>query len=243
MNENTPNPDTQQDDLYYKRVLLVEDDERVADFIRRGLKAEGYAVEVAVTGQDAILLATEGQFQTIILDLGLPDIDGQQICEYLRDQRIETPILMLTARESTEAKVGGLRGGADDYMTKPFVFEELLARIEALMRRRRITSNTEPKAFCIADLVLNLDTHEVKRGESLIDLTPKEFALLEFFLRMQGKVLSRTRILEQVWGFSADPQTNVVDVHIRQLRRKMDDDFAIKLIKTVRGFGYKLDAT
>ena len=243
MNENTPNPDTQQDDLYYKRVLLVEDDERVADFIRRGLKAEGYAVEVAVTGQDAILLATEGQFQTIILDLGLPDIDGQKICEYLRDQRIETPILMLTARESTEAKVGGLRGGADDYMTKPFVFEELLARIEALMRRRRITSNTEPKAFCIADLVLNLETHEVKRGETLIDLTPKEFALLEFFLRMQGKVLSRTRILEQVWGFSADPQTNVVDVHIRQLRRKMDDDFAIKLIKTVRGFGYKLDAT
>ena len=243
MNENTPNPDTQQDDLYYKRVLLVEDDERVADFIRRGLKAEGYAVEVAVTGQDAILLATEGQFQTIILDLGLPDIDGQQICEYLRDQRIETPILMLTARESTEAKVGGLRGGADDYMTKPFVFEELLARIEALMRRRRITSNTEPKAFCIADLALNLETHEVRRGENLIDLTPKEFALLEFFLRMQGKVLSRTRILEQVWGFSADPQTNVVDVHIRQLRRKIDDDFAIKLIKTVRGFGYKLDAT
>ncbi len=243
MNENTPNPDTQQDDLYYKRVLLVEDDERVADFIRRGLKAEGYAVEVAVTGQDAILLATEGQFQTIILDLGLPDIDGQQICEYLRDQRIETPILMLTARESTEAKVGGLRGGADDYMTKPFVFEELLARIEALMRRRRITSNAEPKAFRIADLLLNLETHEVRRGETLIDLTPKEFALLEFLLRMQGKVLSRARILEQVWGFSADPQTNVVDVHIRQLRRKMDDDYAIKLIKTVRGFGYKLDAT
>lgn len=243
MNENTPNPDTQQDDLYYKRVLLVEDDERVADFIRRGLKAEGYAVELAVTGQDAILLATEGQFQTIILDLGLPDIDGQKICECLRARRVNTPILMLTAREGISDKVTGLRGGADDYMTKPFVFEELLARIEALMRRSRSAGNAEPKSFQLADLVLNLETHEVRRGETLIDLTPKEFALLEFLLRMQGKVLSRARILEQVWGFSADPQTNVVDVHIRQLRRKMDDDYAIKLIKTVRGFGYKLDAT
>ena len=243
MNEHPSNTSTFQEQMYYKRVLLIEDDNRIANFIQRGLKAEGYAVEVAVTGQEGLLLATEGRFQTIILDLGLPDIDGQKICEYLRAKRIDTPILMLTARESTEAKVGGLRGGADDYMTKPFVFEELLARIEALMRRRRITSNTEPKAFCIADLVLNLETHEVRRGGALIDLTPKEFALLEFFLRMQGKVLSRTRILEQVWGFSADPQTNVVDVHIRQLRRKIDDDFAIKLIKTVRGFGYKLDAT
>ena len=241
MNEHPSNSSTFQEQMYYKRVLLIEDDNRIANFIQRGLKAEGYAVEVAVTGQEGLLLATEGQFQTIILDLGLPDIDGQKICEYLRAKRIDTPILMLTAREGINDKITGLRGGADDYMTKPFVFEELLARIEALMRRGRAAGNAEPKTFQLADLMLDLETHEVKRGGSLIELTPKEFALLEFFLRRQGKVLSRARILEQVWGYNTDPQTNVVDVHIGQLRRKIDDDHAIKLLKTVRGFGYKLD--
>jgi len=241
MNENTSHSGTAQDGLYYKRVLLVEDDERIVNFIRRGLKAEGYAVEVAVTGQEGLLLATEAQFQTIILDLGLPDIDGQKICECLRARRVNTPILMLTAREGINDKVTGLRGGADDYMTKPFVFDELLARIEALMRRGRAAGNAEPKTFQLADLVLDLETHEVKRGGSLIELTPKEFALLEYFLSRQGKVLSRARILEQVWGYNADPQTNVVDVHIGQIRRKIDDGHAIKLLKTVRGFGYKLD--
>ena len=241
MNEHPSNTSTFQEQMYYKRVLLIEDDNRIANFIQRGLKAEGYAVEVAVTGQEGLLLATEGQFQTIILDLGLPDIDGQKICEYLRAKRIDTPILMLTAREGINDKLTGLRGGADDYMTKPFVFEELLARIEALMRRGRAAGNAEPKTFQLADLMLDLETHEVKRGGSLIELTPKEFALLEFFLRRQGKVLSRARILEQVWGYNADPQTNVVDVHIGQLRRKIDDGHAIKLLKTVRGFGYKLD--
>ena len=241
MNEHPSNTSTFQEQMYYKRVLLIEDDNRIANFIQRGLKAEGYAVEVAVTGQEGLLLATEGQFQTIILDLGLPDIDGQKICEYLRAKRIDTPILMLTAREGINDKITGLRGGADDYMTKPFVFDELLARIEALMRRGRAAGNAETKTFQLADLMLDLETHEVKRGGSLIELTPKEFALLEFFLRRQGKVLSRARILEQVWGYNADPQTNVVDVHIGQLRRKIDDDHAIKLLKTVRGFGYKLD--
>jgi two-component system OmpR family response regulator len=241
MNEHPSNTSTFQEQMYYKRVLLIEDDNRIANFIQRGLKAEGYAVEVAVTGQEGLLLATEGQFQTIILDLGLPDIDGQKICEYLRAKRIDTPILMLTAREGINDKITGLRGGADDYMTKPFVFEELLARIEALMRRGRAAGNAETKTFQLADLMLDLETHEVKRGGSLIELTPKEFALLEFFLRRQGKVLSRARILEQVWGYNADPQTNVVDVHIGQLRRKIDDGHAIKLLRTVRGFGYKLD--
>ena len=241
MNEHPSNTSTFQEQMYYKRVLLIEDDNRIANFIQRGLKAEGYAVEVAVTGQEGLLLATEGQFQTIILDLGLPDIDGQKICEYLRAKRIDTPILMLTAREGINDKITGLRGGADDYMTKPFVFEELLARIEALMRRGRAAGNAEPKTFQLADLMLDLETHEVKRGGSLIELTPKEFALLEFFLRRQGKVLSRARILEQVWGYNTDPQTNVVDVHIGQLRRKIDEGHAIKLLKTVRGFGYKLD--
>ena len=225
------------------RVLLVEDDERIVDFVQRGLKAEGYAVEIARSGLEAVALGAEGKFQAIILDLGLPDLNGRQVCERLRSMGVGTPILMLTARDTVQDKVTGLRSGADDYMTKPFAFEELLARIEALMRRRGGEIKPEIKEFQIADLILNGETHEVKRGATLIDLTPKEFALLECFMRMPGKVLSRTRILEQVWGYSADPLTNVVDVYIRQLRRKIDDDYDLKLLKTVRGFGYKLDAS
>lgn len=225
------------------RVLLVEDDQRIVDFIQRGLKAEGYVVEVARSGLEAITLGTEGKFQVIILDLGLPDINGRQVCEHLRNTGVGTPILMLTARDTVLDKVTGLRSGADDYMTKPFAFEELLARIEVLMRRGGGEIKPEVKEFRIADLALNMETHEVRRGETLIDLTPKEFALLECFMRMPGKVLSRTRILEQVWGYSADPLTNVVDVYIRQLRRKIDDEFDLKLLKTVRGYGYKLDAS
>ncbi len=227
----------------YMRVLLVEDDPRIVDFVQRGLKAEGYVVEVARSGLEAITLGTEGKFQVIILDLGLPDLNGRQVCERLRETGVGTPILMLTARDTVQDKVTGLRSGADDYMTKPFAFEELLARIEVLMRRGGGAIKPETKEFRIADLLLNLETHEVRRGETPIDLTPKEFALLECFMRMPGKVLSRTRILEQVWGYSADPLTNVVDVYIRQLRRKIDDDYDLKLLKTVRGYGYKLDAS
>jgi DNA-binding response OmpR family regulator len=223
------------------RVLLVEDDERIADFVQRGLKAEGFVIEVARSGQEAVSLGTEGKFQVIILDLGLPDLNGRQVCERLRSNGVDTPILMLTARDTVQDKVTGLRSGADDYMTKPFAFEELLARIEALMRRRGSEIKPEFKELRIADLVLNGETHEVRRKDVLIELTPKEFALLECFMRMPGKMLSRTRILEQVWGYSADPLTNVVDVYIRQLRRKIDDDHDLKLLKTVRGFGYKLD--
>jgi two-component system OmpR family response regulator len=227
----------------YMRVLLVEDDERIVDFVQRGLKAEGYVVDVARSGLEAITLGTAGKFQVVILDLGLPDINGREVCERLRSSGVGTPILMLTARDTVQDKVTGLRSGADDYMTKPFAFEELLARIEVLMRRRGGDIKPEIKEFRIADLILNAETHEVRRGDTLIDLTPKEFSLLECFMRMPGKVLSRTRILEQVWGYSADPLTNVVDVYIRQLRRKIDDDYDIKLLKTVRGFGYKLEAS
>ena len=230
-------------DIGYMRVLLVEDDERIVDFVQRGLKAEGYAVEVARSGLEAIALGTEGQFQVIILDLGLPDLSGRQVCERLRSKGIGTPILMLTARDTVQDKVTGLRSGADDYMTKPFAFEELLARIEVLIRRGGGEIKPEIKEWQVADLILNLETHEVRRGATLIDLTPKEFALLECFMRMPGKVLSRTRILEQVWGYSTDPLTNVVDVYIRQLRRKIDDDYDLKLLKTVRGYGYKLEAS
>ena len=227
----------------YMRVLLVEDDQRIVDFVQRGLKAEGYVVEVARSGLEAIALGSESKFQVIILDLGLPDINGRQVCKRLRETGVGTPILMLTARDTVQDKVTGLRSGADDYMIKPFAFEELLARIEVLMRRGGGEIKPETKEFRIADLLLNLETHEVRRGETLIDLTPKEFALLECFMRMPGKVLSRTRILEQVWGYSADPLTNVVDVYIRQLRRKIDDDYDPKLLKTVRGYGYKLDVS
>jgi two-component system OmpR family response regulator len=229
-------------DMSYMRVLLVEDDQRIVDFVQRGLKAEGYQVEVARSGLEAIALGTEGKFQVIILDLGLPDLNGRQVCERLRSIGVGTPILMLTARDTVQDKVTGLRSGADDYMTKPFSFEELLARIEVLMRRGSSEVKLELKELRIADLILNMETHEVRRGEKLVDLTPKEFALLEYFMRMPDKVLSRTRILEQVWGYSADPLTNVVDVYIRQLRRKIDDDYEIKLLITVRGYGYKLDA-
>ncbi|MDD1618174.1 MAG: response regulator transcription factor [Methylococcaceae bacterium] len=225
----------------YMRILLVEDDQRIVDFVQRGLKAEGYTVEVARSGLEAITLGAEGKFQAIILDLGLPDLNGRLVCEHLRNSGVGTPILMLTARDTVQDKVTGLRSGADDYMTKPFAFEELLARIEVLMRRGGAEIKPEIKEFRIADLILNGETHEVRRGEAIIDLTPKEFALLECFMRMPGKVLSRTRILEQVWGYSADPLTNVVDVYIRQLRRKIDDDYDLKLLKTVRGFGYKMD--
>ncbi|WP_019867091.1 response regulator transcription factor [Methylovulum miyakonense] len=225
------------------QILLVEDDGRIVDFVQRGLKAEGYSVEVANNGLDAIALGTEGQFQAIILDLGLPDINGREVCERLRHTGVDTPILMLTARDAIQDKVAGLRSGADDYMTKPFSFEELLARIEALMRRSGGELKQESKELQIADLALNLETHEVRRGGVLIDLTPKEFTLLECFMRMPGKVLSRTRILEQVWGYSSDPLTNVVDVYIRQLRRKIDDGHDLKLLKTIRGFGYKLDTS
>ena len=225
------------------RILLVEDDPRIVDFVQRGLKAEGYTVEVAGTGLDAIALCTEGEFQAVILDLGLPDINGREVCEKLRNAGIDTPILMLTARDTIQDKVAGLRSGSDDYMTKPFAFEELLARIEALLRRHGSELKPETRELQIADLKLNGETHEVRRGGNLIDLTPKEFALLECFMRMPGKVLSRTRILEQVWGYSADPLTNVVDVYIRQLRRKIDDDYDLKLLKTVRGYGYKLDTS
>ncbi len=225
------------------RILLIEDDRRIADFVERGLKAESYGVEVARCGQDGIAIGSEGQFQTIILDLGLPDVNGKEVCERLRDRGVDTPILMLTARDTVQDKVAGLRSGADDYMTKPFAFEELLARIEVLMRRRTGEIKLDSKELQIADLILNVSTHEVKRGENQIELTPKEFALLECFMRMPGKVLSRTRILEQVWGYSSDPLTNVVDVYIRQLRRKIDDGYELKLLKTVRGYGYKMDAS
>jgi two-component system OmpR family response regulator len=220
-------------------VLLVEDDERIIEFVRRGLEAEGCRVEVARSGRDALRRARSPSCELIILDLLLPDLDGRDVCRQLRAGNLGTPILMLTALDTLEDKVRGLRMGADDYLAKPFAFEELVARVQALARRRAAyrDDGSELRAH---DLVLDRATREVRRGDRPIQLTPREFALLECLMCSPGKSLSRPHILEKVWGCSKDPLTNVVDVYIRQLRRKVDQDAPIPLIQTVRGFGYKI---
>lgn len=225
-----------------RKILIIEDDPRISDFVSRGLRAEGYLVEIMPTGREGLLAGRDPQFRTILLDIGLPDINGQQVCEQLRSEGVTIPILMLTARDAIPDKVKGLKSGADDYMTKPFSFEELLARVEALLRRAEMEYGEESPQIEIADLLLNRQTHEVFRAGSPIELTAKEYSLLELLMLSGGKLVSRARILEQVWGYSSDPLTNVVDVYIRQLRKKIDEGHAIKLIKTVRGFGYRLDA-
>jgi two-component system, OmpR family, response regulator len=219
-------------------VLLVEDDERIIEFVRRGLQAEGCQVDVARHGLDGIRHARAGT-QVIILDLLLPDIDGREVCRRLRDAGITTPILMLTALDTLEDKVQGLRIGADDYLAKPFAFAELLARVQALARRNGRYQH-DPAELRVADLVLDRTTREAWRGDRPIGLTPREFSLLECLISASGKVVSRTQILEQAWGYSKHPLTNVVEVYIRQLRRKVDQGASEQLIQTVRGFGYKI---
>ena len=220
-------------------VLLIEDDERISSFVVRGLRAEGYSVDVARTGQAGLELATGDHLAVIILDIMLPDMDGRALCALLREQGVTTPVLMLTALDSVEDRVKGLRTGADDYLTKPFAFEELLARIEALMRRSSGFSG-RPEQLRLADLELDRGTLEVRRAGRLVELTAKELALLEFLMSAEGKVVSRTRILESVWGQTTDPLTNVVDVYVRRLRAKIDEGFDPQLIHTVRGYGYRM---
>lgn len=222
-------------------ILIVEDDARIVEFIRRGLEAEGYLTDTVNNGNEAMQVAAAPEYELILLDLMLPGMNGQEICQQLRQRGVTTPILMLTAMDTLEDKVEGLRLGADDYLTKPFAFDELLARIAALLRR---SQGFKQKAveLAVADLTLNRETHEVRRNGARIELTPKEYALLEYFMGAPGKVFSRTRILDNVWGHSTDPLTNVVEVYIRNLRRKIDDGQPTALIKTVRGFGYKIDS-
>ncbi len=222
-------------------ILIIEDDARIAEFVRRGLEAEGYLTDIASSAAEAMKVAAAPAYKLILLDLMLPGMSGQEICQQLRQRGITTPILMLTAMDALENKVEGLRLGADDYLTKPFAFDELLARIEALLRRSQ-GFKEKTVELAVADLTLNRETHEVRRGGRLIELTPKEYSLLEYFMSAPGKVFSRTRILDNVWGHSTDPLTNVVEVYIRNLRRKIDSDQPTALIKTVRGFGYKIDA-
>jgi DNA-binding response OmpR family regulator len=220
-------------------VLLVEDDERIVEFVRRGLEAEGHEVDVARGGYEALRRAQAHSCELIILDLLLPDLDGREICRRVRAAQIATPILMLTALDTLEDKVRGLRIGADDYLAKPFAFEELLARVHAL-GRRAAHYREAPSEMRAHDLVLDLESREVRRGGRPIQLTPKEFALLECLMRTPGKVVSRPLILEKVWACSGHPLTNVVEVYIRHLRRKVDQDARFPLIETVRGFGYRI---
>ena len=220
------------------KVLLVEDDPRIARFVKRGLEAEGYAIDVADNGEDAIELCRGNDYAVVVLDRMLPGMDGMQVCQTLRSERRSCVILMLTAKDALQDKVEGLRGGADDYLTKPFAFDELLARLQALLRRTRY-QNLEP-VLRVADLVLDPATREARRGEREISLTVKEYMLLAYLMEHAGKVLSRSRILNQVWGYSFDPGSKVVDVYIRYLRQKVDEGENRALIKTKRGFGYAI---
>jgi DNA-binding response OmpR family regulator len=222
-------------------ILVVEDDMRVADFLLRGLRAEGYRVQLARTGPEGLELARNSELSVLLLDLMLPGLSGLELCQTLRAEGHQVPVLMLTALSNTEDKVSGLRLGADDYLTKPFAFEELLARIEALLRRGR---EQRPRATTlqVADLVLDRERMEVTRAGKLVPLTAKELAFLELLMTAPGRVYSRERILSNVWGTNEDPLTNIVDVYVRRLRAKIDDGHPVPLLKTVRGLGYRLDA-
>lgn len=219
------------------KILVVEDEERVAQFIQKGLKEEGHAVDVSYDGEDGGFLAEVNDYDLIILDLMLPKKNGLQTCKEIRDHGINTPVLMLTARDSVEDKVRGLDAGADDYLAKPFAFEELLARVRALLRRQ---SETKTPILSIADLELDPMTRQVTRSGKPIRLTTKEYALLEYLLRNPKKVLSRTLIGEHVWDMNFDPESNVIDVYVSHLRTKVDKGFEPALIHTLRGQGYIL---
>ncbi|MCW5889188.1 MAG: response regulator transcription factor [bacterium] len=219
------------------RILVVEDERKVASFLQRGLEAEGYSVEVAHDGDAGLARALSEPFDLLLLDVMLPGRDGMAVLRELRRESRTVPVLLLTARSATEDKVAGLDLGADDYLTKPFDWTELLARVRALLRRG--VPGT-PLVLVLADLSLDPATRRVTRAGQAIELTPREFALLDFFLRNPGRVLSRAVIAQHVWGISFDTFTNVIDVYVNYLRRKIDDGHAVKLLHTVRGVGYVL---
>jgi len=214
---------------------VVEDEKKVASFIAKGLTEESYAVDVAYDGEEGAFMALENDYDLIVLDLMLPKLNGMEILKKIREAEKAVPVLILTAKDSIDDIVAGLEGGSDDYLTKPFAFAELLARIRALLRRSR---EQKIMILSVADLTLNPLTREVKRGERKIDLTSKEYALLEYFMRNVNRVLTRTLISEHVWNYEFDPMTNVVDVYVNYLRKKIDQKSETKLIHTVRGVGY-----
>jgi two-component system, OmpR family, copper resistance phosphate regulon response regulator CusR len=220
------------------RVLIVEDERKISAYVKRGLEEQGYAVDAAATGREALDWIEAVTFDLIVLDILLPEMDGLTACRELRRRGVRTPILMLTARDAVDDRVAGLDAGADDYLVKPFALKELLARLRALTRR----AADAPKSpvLEIADLTLDTRTHRVRRGDRYIELTAKEYAVLECLMREPGRVLTRTMIAEHVWNYDVYNQSNVVDVYIRNLRRKIDEGSEVKLIHTIRGAGYRL---
>ena len=219
------------------RVLVVEDEVKMAGLLKRGLEEEGYAVDMSGTGHDALWLASETPYDAVVLDIMLPDIDGFEVCRRLRAAGRWSPVLMLTARDAVPDRVSGLDAGADDYLTKPFSFAELLARLRALVRRG---ATERPPFLAVGDLTLDPATRRVSRAGTAVELTAKEFALLEYFMRHPGEVLSRTRLIDHVWDFAYEGDSNVVDVYVRYLREKVDRPFGSGSIETVRGAGYRL---
>jgi len=219
------------------RILVVEDEKRIADFLCRGLQGAGYAVDAAPSGGDAIEHLHSTEYDLVILDLMLPDMDGLHVLEKIRNRKLGPPVLILSARGGLDDRVKGLEQGADDFLVKPFAFVELLARVRALLRRGQPT----PEKLQVADLTLDCIRRKVLRGSETIDLAPKEFGILEYMMRNRGRPLSRTMIVEHVWDMDYDGLTNIVDVYIRHLRSKIDDRFPQKLIQTVRGIGYMIE--
>ncbi len=219
------------------RVLLVEDNRRLSHSLQLSLDDAGYAVDVAYDGVEGEELAELTNYDAVVLDVMLPQKDGFEVCRSLRQKRIKTPVLMLTARDAIDDRVTGLDSGADDYLVKPFAIQELLARLRALMRRE---SEDKSGQICIGDLVLDPATHFVKRGEQTIDLTAKEYALLEYFMRNPNRLITRDMAENHIWSYDYQGTSNVIDVYIRRLRRKIDDPFEDKLFETVRGAGYRL---
>ncbi len=220
------------------RVLVIEDDSKIASFVVNGLKQHGFAVDHAADGERGLALAGTVSYDTLVLDLMLPKLDGLAVLRELRAEKILTPVLILSAKAGVDDRVKGLQAGGDDYLPKPFAFSELLARVQALIRRA--THIAEPTRLAAADLALDLLTREVSRQGQAIELQAREFALLELLLRHPGRVVTKTMILEHLWDYSFDPQTNVVDVLVHRLRTKVDKDFPVKLIQTIRGVGYVL---
>ena len=219
------------------RVLVVEDEARIAEFVSRGLTEQGYAVDVATDGEQALHWTDVAMFDLVVLDVMLPRLSGTEVCRTLRRMGFRAPILMLTARDAVEDRVRGLDSGADDYLVKPFAFAELLARLRALARRPQQAPST---VLTAGDLRFDTASLEVSRGGVCFDLTSKERVLLEYLMRHRGQVLTRTMIAEHVWNYEFDNATNVIDVHVRNLRRKIDEPFDVKLIQTVRGSGYRI---
>ncbi len=219
------------------RFLVVEDEKRIADFLSRGLESAGYAVDVAGDGSKAIDMVHATDYDLVILDMMLPDMDGLQVLEKIRNRKLSPPVLILSARGGVDDRVKGLELGADDYLVKPFAFVELLARVRVLLRRGQPT----PERLQVGDLILDCIRRKVVRSGDSIELAPKEFSILEYMMRNRGRPLSRTMIVEHVWDMDYDGLTNIVDVYIRHLRSKIDDKWPAKLIHTVRGIGYMLD--